>query len=434
MWTLRGPLRWCWRDLPIRQKGLVVIAAPIVPLLATTFLLNLALVREERASMDAGEARRLRTQLQSAVTAIGETDKGALDATEAKRERGRQIGGAQAAMAALFDLQDRRLTQRATAEARVRRITEWFTSAGALLGLLGGLAGTLVFTRDIAHGIERLQINVDRLLTGEPLLPVHPGDDELKRAKRRLVDVGTERARRDQSLRAHAEQVDAANRELEAFSYSVSHDLRAPLRHVVGFSSLLEQHAAGSLDDTGRRYVHVIREAASRMGALIDDLLSFSRMGRSEMIHTDVDLNALVSDVLVEAGNFAPSREVTWTIHPLPRVRGDRAMLRVALVNLISNALKYTGPRPQPEIEIGARTGEGGSVIVYVKDNGVGFDMTYADKLFGVFQRLHTSDQFEGTGIGLANVRRIVQRHGGRTWAEGKLDAGATFYVSLPAA
>jgi signal transduction histidine kinase len=410
----------------------VVIAAPIIPLLATTMLLNFALLREERAAIDAGEVRRLRTQLQAAITAIGHADTGTLDA--AARERERRIEGAEAAMAVLFDLQDRRLTERAAAEARLRRIAGWLTSAGAVLGVLGGVVGMLVFTRDIAQGVERLRINVDRLLTGEELLPVRPGEDELKRAKRRLVDVGTELARRDRALRAHAEQVDAANRELEAFSYSVSHDLRAPLRHVVGFSTLLEQHTAGSLDETGRRYVRVIKEAASRMGALIDDLLSFSRMGRTEMIHTDVDLNALVADVLVEAGNFAPARQVHWTIHPLPRVRGDRAMLRVALVNLISNALKYTGPREHPEIEIGTRAAADGSVVFYVKDNGVGFDMTYVDKLFGVFQRLHTSDQFEGTGIGLANVRRIVQRHGGRTWAEGQLDAGATFYLSLPAA
>ena len=306
---------------------------------------------------------------------------------------------------------------------------------GAGIGLWGGLVAALLFTRGIADSIERLGVNADRLASGQPLLPVLAGGDELGRVKRRLHEVAAELQARDLAVGHRAEQLAAVNRELEAFSYSVSHDLRAPLRHVVGFSALLEQKAGASLDETGRRYVRTIVEAATRMGHLIDDLLAFARMAKTEMVPMDIDLNALVADVLIEAGTQSPDRDnVEWTLQPLPRVRGDRAMLRMALLNLVSNALKYTTPRERAAIEIGATTAGDGRVTIYVKDNGVGFDMQYADKLFGVFQRLHSSDQFEGTGIGLANVRRIVQRHGGEAWAEGRPGAGATFYVSLPAA
>jgi signal transduction histidine kinase len=225
----------------------------------------------------------------------------------------------------------------------------------------------------------------------------------------------------------------ALTEELESFSYSVSHDLRAPLRHVIGFATLLEQQSAGTLNETCTRYVRTITTSATRMGRLVDDLLAFSRMGRTEMLQRPVDLNALMADVVAEAGHAAPDRRILWTQHPLPAVRGDAAMLRLAFTNLVSNAVKYTGPRDPGRIEIGALPGEDGMPAVYVKDNGVGFDMQYADKLFGVFQRLHSAEAFDGTGIGLANVRRIVHRHGGRAWATGEPDRGATFFVSLPA-
>jgi light-regulated signal transduction histidine kinase (bacteriophytochrome) len=175
-----------------------------------------------------------------------------------------------------------------------------------------------------------------------------------------------------------------------------------------------------------------ISDAARRMGVLIDDLLSFSRMGRYEMSRMQVDLRSLAQDVIHEIESEAGDRGIHWHVADLPVVTGDRSMLRIVLVNLISNALKYTRSRPQTEIEIGCTPGRGTETVVFIRDNGVGFDMDYADKLFGVFQRLHRADEFEGTGIGLANVRRIINRHGGRTWAEGKVDQGATFYFSLP--
>jgi light-regulated signal transduction histidine kinase (bacteriophytochrome) len=223
------------------------------------------------------------------------------------------------------------------------------------------------------------------------------------------------------------------NHELEAFSYSVSHDLRAPLRHITGFASLLQRSAASRLSEQEARHMRTIIDAATRMGRLIDDLLAFSRMGRTALDLQPISLDAVVDDALLELHGL-PGREVAWTIHrPLPIVAGDPAMLRLVFVNLLSNAVKYAGARDVPAIEIGATGGDGAETVVFVRDNGVGFDMQYAHKLFGVFQRLHSADAFEGTGIGLANVRRIVQRHGGRVWAEGIVDAGATFFFSLPA-
>jgi PAS domain S-box-containing protein len=241
----------------------------------------------------------------------------------------------------------------------------------------------------------------------------------------------TEERRSAQRLETSLAELEAANQELEAFSYSVSHDLRAPLRHITGFAAFLER-SAETLDDTGRRYLKTIIESASKMGRLIDDLLAFSRMGRANVVKKRVNLGDLVRAAQQEVEAAAPGRAIAWTIRPLPDVDADPAMLRQAIVNLVSNAVKYTATRPRAEIEIGANGHEPGETVMFVRDNGVGFDMQYAHKLFGVFQRLHSSDDFEGTGIGLANVRRIIHRHGGRTWAEGAVDAGATFYFSLP--
>jgi light-regulated signal transduction histidine kinase (bacteriophytochrome)/HAMP domain-containing protein len=256
-------------------------------------------------------------------------------------------------------------------------------------------------------------------------------------AQNRELNESSERVRRlndelEHRVAERTAQFQAANSELEAFSYSVSHDLRAPLRHIDGFAAMLAKHAAAGLDDKGRRYIATISESARRMGRLIDDLLVFSRMNRSTMNKSEIDHDALVAGVLRD-GHHDKNGPITWEIAPLPRVRADPAMLRQVWFNLIDNAAKYSAKTPRPRIAIGSLPGTNGELTFFVRDNGVGFDMDHVDKLYGVFQRLHGLTEFEGTGIGLANVRRIITRHGGRTWAEGRVGEGATFYFALPA-
>jgi light-regulated signal transduction histidine kinase (bacteriophytochrome) len=236
-----------------------------------------------------------------------------------------------------------------------------------------------------------------------------------------------------EALRSLNTRLEDANKELESFSYSVSHDLRSPLRSINGFSQMLAKDPQSTLSPEARRYLDIIIGASRQMDQLIDDLLEFSKMGRAEMRHASVELDALVQETIRTLEMAVEGRNIAWRIAPLPRVIGDAAMLKQVFANLLGNAVKYTRPREAAVIEIGTAGEQDGRVIVSVRDNGVGFDMQYVDKLFGVFQRLHRADEFEGTGIGLASVRRIVERHGGRTWAEGKADQGATFYFTLAA-
>jgi PAS domain S-box-containing protein len=234
-------------------------------------------------------------------------------------------------------------------------------------------------------------------------------------------------------LNAELEQrVAERTEQLESFSYSVSHDLRAPLRHVIGFVELLQQDAGSTLSEKSLRHLKTISLSAKRMGNLIDELLAFSRIGRAEMKKTEVNLDELVRETLSDFQAETKDREIVWMIRELPTVRADRALLRLVWVNLISNAIKFTGGRSEARIEIGAVSSGRGEAVLSIRDNGAGFDPKYIEKLFGVFQRLHSQDEFEGTGIGLANVQRIVRRHGGRAWAEGMPDGGATFYFSIP--
>ncbi len=235
-------------------------------------------------------------------------------------------------------------------------------------------------------------------------------------------------------LAKRSDELQATNKELEAFAYSVSHDLRAPVRHIAGFTELLQKHSDAVLDDKSRHHISMILDSAKRMGSLVDDLLAFSRIGRAEAQKTIVHLEPLIKGVVGEIAPDSKGRKIVWHIGNLPICYGDPAMLRLVFGNLVSNAVKFTRTCLQAEIEISSVNHTPDEVVVFVKDNGVGFDMKYKDKLFGVFQRLHSQEAFEGTGIGLATVQRIVQGHGGRVWAEALVNNGATFYVALPKA
>lgn len=249
-------------------------------------------------------------------------------------------------------------------------------------------------------------------------------------AERRQAEQRVDQLNRE--LDGRVQELEVSNRELESFSYSVSHDLRAPLRHISGFLDLLEERNGGQLDGESHRYMRIVQEAARKMATLIDDLLSYSRLARVELVMGPVDLNSLVQEVMTMTGEHLVDRDLVWEVASLPRVHGDATLLRVIWQNLISNAVKFTRGRAPARIQIGAEVTTPGEIRCFVKDNGVGFDMQYEAKLFTVFQRLHSADQFEGTGIGLANVRRMVERQGGRVWAQSVLGEGSTFWFALP--
>jgi signal transduction histidine kinase len=231
--------------------------------------------------------------------------------------------------------------------------------------------------------------------------------------------------------RVHAAELEALNGELESFSDSISHDLRSPVRAVLAFTGALEDDYGALLDDEGRRLLGVVSAEASRMGHLIDDLLAFSKLGRQAIVNVPIDMDSLVREVIAAQTPLAGRTPAVFDVGELPSVRGDRALLRQVWTNLISNALKYSSKKSDPQLRVWA-TSLAGSIVYHVQDDGVGFDMLYADKLFGVFQRLHRNEDFAGTGVGLAIAQRVVHRHGGSIWADAKLGEGATFSFALP--
>jgi light-regulated signal transduction histidine kinase (bacteriophytochrome) len=272
---------------------------------------------------------------------------------------------------------------------------------------------------------------------------IHLLQQELAETNREVMALTFELERRVQertaALKAAQRELElrnarlvAANKELEAFSYSVSHDLRAPLRHIHGFASALKEDCGADLNEQGHDYLDHITRAAEHLDTIISALLTFARSGQQEMRQGPVQFDTVVRRVIAELQPDQGQRKIEWVIGPLPMVDGDEALLRQVWVNLIGNAIKYTRNQEAARIEIGSQSTTDGELVFFVKDNGAGFSMDGAEKLFGLFQRLHGRDEFEGTGLGLANVRRIVERHGGRTWAEGAVGKGATFYFSLP--
>jgi signal transduction histidine kinase len=297
-----------------------------------------------------------------------------------------------------FFLLHKEIAVRTRAEEKVSRLNE---------GLKQGTAELEAKNMELAGFNKKLETEIDA---------------------RKEAEEGVQRLNVD--LERRTEELEASNKELEAFTYSVAHDLRAPLRHIDGFSKLLLEEGSAELSDENRHYLSRICDGTNRMGLLVDDLLNLARLGRRELSLQVTGLSSIVEDVLKEVKAENTKRDIQWNIQPLPFVECDPALVRQVFSNLLSNAAKYTRPRTPARIEVD-QMDDGGQPVILVRDNGVGFSMKYADKLFGVFQRLHRPEDFEGTGVGLATVHRIVRKHGGRVWAQAELDKGATFYFTL---
>jgi len=339
-----------------------------------------------------------------------------------------------------FMAEEQRLLVLRTARLEARwRYTGYVLWTGSVLGIAGGLFAVSLFSAGVSRRLGAVQQNAARLAQELPLSAAIGGRDEIGQLEHEQHRSSRLIAERTAQIRAAAEELERrraelerANAELEAFSYSVSHDLRSPLRHIDGYSNILLEDFGAQLPAEARRLLVRVREGTGRMGRLIDELLNLGRISRQPLRLEITGLNSLVDEVRADLATETAGRQVEWQVVQLPFIECDPALMKQVFFNLLSNALKYSRPRPQTVITVGQMQSDSGNAI-FVRDNGVGFNPQYAEKLFGVFQRLHRAEDFEGTGVGLATVARIIQRHGGRIWAEAELDRGATFFFTLNA-
>lgn len=279
--------------------------------------------------------------------------------------------------------------------------------------------------------VEVLRADGTVVMMHSSAAPLYDDQGRPRGAAGAFADV-TEQQRTEHALQQRTADLESANQELEAFNYAVAHDLRAPLRHIHGFAEILAEEAGPELSESARRHLKTIQNGVRRMAKLLEDMLSLARLGRQELRRQNCLLGGLVREVVADLEPETRGRHVEWRIPELPGVECDPALMKQVLYNLLANAVKFTRTRAPAIIEIG-QVSQDGEQVIFVRDNGVGFNMKFADKLFGIFQRLHRTQDFEGTGVGLAIVQRLIRRHGGRVWVEAELDRGATFYVSLPA-
>jgi signal transduction histidine kinase len=340
-------------------------------------------------------------------------------------ESKRRMDGVRATVAEMQIEESKLLNQRTEKTVAARRLTKIITLSTTIVGVILLLVVGLAIRREINKSV-RMRGEL-RVLNADLERRVGQRTAELTRSQQKIHELNLALEHR---VIERTAQLEEANKELESFTYSVAHDLRAPLRHIAGFSGILVEEFSASLSAEAQRYLQRIHDGTRKMGQLVDELLSLAQVGRQAPKLRNVDLNSIVKEVIGILEPDLEGRQVEWRIADLPFVECDPTLVKQVFQNLLSNALKYSRPRRQAVIEIGQTQREGHSAI-FVRDNGVGFDMKYADKLFGVFQRLHRAEDFEGTGVGLATVQRIIKKHHGRVWAEAQLDKGATFYFTL---
>jgi K+-sensing histidine kinase KdpD len=284
----------------------------------------------------------------------------------------------------------------------------------------------ILFGRSIHLARDKADASARRAIQNQKYLEI-----EVVERFRAEGEVRRLNAELEQRVESRTAELVASNQELESFTYSVSHDLRAPLRHVDGYAQILEEEFGPTISPEAQKFVHKIRQGSQNMGRLVDDLLNLSRVGKKDLARQKVELNQLVEKAVAESKLEATNRQIEWKVAELPAVYCDPGLINQVFLNLLSNAIKYSRPRVNAVIEVG-QLKVGGEPALFVRDNGVGFNMKYSGKLFGVFQRLHRAEEFEGTGVGLATVARIIRKHGGRIWAEAELDKGAAFFFTLP--